>query len=79
MSKKGYVTDVAVAATIQRAAHTGNAWNDLKAAAEIVCQRLSSRDDDKTVAAFRVILGSAEPLDKTPFDYIIYDGGRADK
>ena len=61
---KGYVTDADIAAEIREAA-PGNSWADVKAAAEAVCRRLGSRDDDKTVAAFKKVLARAElPSDR---------------
>lgn len=60
MNGKQYVTDAEIAAEIQRVA-PGGTYADVKAAAEIVCQRLSSRDDHHAVATFREVLDRAEP------------------
>lgn len=55
MKGKQHVTDADVAAEIRRVA-PGATFADVKAAVEVVCRRLGSRDDDKTVAAFREVL-----------------------
>lgn len=59
MNGKQHVTDADIAAEIRRVA-PGGTQADVRAAAEVVCWRLGSRDDHHAVAAFNEVLDRAE-------------------